>query len=181
MGPFMGLDATAVAAPYFVAAALLGVGGLAKLRRPDAAAGALGAAGVRGGRRLARSGGVVELAVATAAIVDPGPLTAGLLAGTFALFALLLVRLLRSAPDAPCGCFGAPEETASRVHVALDLAAAAVAALAVVVVPPAPAALAGSLPAAGIPYLACLAAGTYAAYLASTLLPSVLGGEEASR
>ncbi|TMJ97067.1 MAG: hypothetical protein E6G67_03535 [Actinobacteria bacterium] len=174
----MGFDATALAAPYFVVAALVGVGGVAKLRRPEAAVGSLAAAGIPAGRAIARLGGLAELGLAAVCFIVPGPLTAGLLAGAYATFALFLWRLLRTAPEAPCGCFGEPASQPSGLHLVVNVVAATVAGAAGATGVPSLPGMVGSLPGAGIPFFVAVAGSTYAAYLASSVLPRVLPREE---
>jgi hypothetical protein len=140
-----------LAAPFFIAAGLLVVSGVGKLVRPAGAASALRSAGLPGGRVVARALGLVEVAVGAAALWRPGPATAAAVVVLYLGFAAFLVRLLRLGGATSCGCVGAADAPPSRLHVALDLVAAAVAAgVAVWPVPSVPSAVAGS-PLAGVP------------------------------
>jgi hypothetical protein len=141
----------ALAAPFYLAAGMLLAAGPAKVLRPRPAADATRAAGIPGGTPLARAVGIAEAAAGAAALLAPGPVTAGLVAGLYLAFAAFLVRLLRRGGSAGCGCAGSRETPPSWLHVALDLVAVGVAAA--VAVGPLPwlgAALAAS-PLRGVP------------------------------
>jgi hypothetical protein len=117
-----------LAAPFYLAAGMLLAAGPAKVLRPRPAAEAMRAAGIPGGAALARAVGMAEAAAGAAALLAPGPVTAGLVAGLYLVFAAFLVRLLRGPGAAGCGCAGSRETPPSWLHVVLDLAAAGVAA-----------------------------------------------------
>ena len=139
-----------LAAPFFIAAGLLVVSGVGKLVRPAGAASALRSAGLPGGPLAARALGLVEVAAGAAALWRPGPGTAAAVGVLYLGFAAFLVRLLRLGGATSCGCVGAADAPPSRLHVALDLVAAAVAAaVAVWPVPSVASAVAGS-PLAGV-------------------------------
>ena len=141
----------ALAAPFYLVAGLLVAAGPAKVVRPRPGAEAIGAAGIAGGAALARAVGVAEMAVGAAALLSPGPVTAGLVAGLYLAFAAFLVRLLRAGGSAGCGCAGSRETPPSWLHVVLDMAAVVVAVwVAAAPVPWVGAALAGT-PMWGVP------------------------------
>ena len=101
----------ALAPPFMVAALLLCVAGLAKLRAPAVAAAALGAPGwtIRG---LAAG----EVALGVACVVDPGRGLAVALAVVYAVFAAVAAILRRR--RVACGCFGDDDFLpVSRAHV----------------------------------------------------------------
>lgn len=114
----------AVAAPYIASTVLLGVAGAAKILRPESTARALQQAGLPGSRISVRSGAVLELCVAGAALVVPGPITGALVAasyGAFAAFVTLAVRFRW--PISSCGCFGTPDTVPTAAHAVLNFAA----------------------------------------------------------
>ena len=115
--------ASALAIPLLVAALVLCVAGVAKLRSPTAAARAVGA-----DPRLVRLFATGELTLGIAVIVVGGPVLALALAVLYGGFAVLTLRLARTG-DA-CGCFGAPENPASPVQSALSALLAVVCAVA---------------------------------------------------
>ena len=115
--------ASALAIPLLVAALVLCVAGVAKLRSPGAAAAAVGA-----DPRLVRLFAAGEVALGSAVIVVGGALLALVLAGLYAGFAVLAFRLARAGEA--CGCFGAPENPASPVQSALSAVLALVCAAA---------------------------------------------------
>jgi hypothetical protein len=112
--------------PIAVAAIVLGVAGVAKLRSPGGAARALAAAGLPVPRGLVRVVASGELALAALVLLVPGRGTAALLAATYALLALVALMLTRR--GAACGCFGEDETPATATHVWLTVVIALVAA-----------------------------------------------------
>jgi hypothetical protein len=109
----------AMTMPHAVAALILAVAGLAKLRSPEAAARAVAfpAASIR-------LFAVGELALAIIALVTASAWSAALMAALYAGFAVLTLRLARA--GAACGCFGAEQAPASPVQSLLSAALAAV-------------------------------------------------------
>lgn len=74
----------------------------------------------------ARAIGVVELAVGAWAVIAGTPASALTLAAVYAAFAVFVLHVLRSHPEAgSCGCAGAKAVPPSALHVALNAAAAA--------------------------------------------------------
>ncbi len=123
------MSAPAVTAPFLAATVVLTAAGVAKLVRPDDTARALQAAGLPLGRRAVRAGAIGEVAVAVAAVAVPGPWTGGLVAASYAGFAVfVMLALAKGWPLASCGCFGRPDTRPTKVHALMNLAAAAVAA-----------------------------------------------------
>jgi hypothetical protein len=120
---------------YLVAAGLLVVAGVAKARRPDDTARAvvtgLSARGARGGgralslrpvRRCVRTLALAEAALGLAALILPRPVTAALVAFSYAAFTVVVVLTRRrGGPLATCGCFGRPDTPPTSVHVFLTL------------------------------------------------------------
>lgn len=100
--------------PFAIAALVLGIAGLAKLRAPAAAARAAMVLGVPAVRSLVRALAVSELILAIWCLVSPGALSAGLLAGAYASFTVIAYLLARR--QSSCGCFGADEGPAGPAH-----------------------------------------------------------------
>ena len=114
----------AVAAPYIASTVLLGVAGAAKILRPESTARALQQAGLPGSRRSVRAGALIELGVAAAALVAPGPVTGALVAASYAAFAAFVAVAVRFRwPISSCGCFGTPDTIPTAAHAVLNFAA----------------------------------------------------------
>jgi hypothetical protein len=147
------------------------VAGAGKLASPDGAHAALEAAGIRVPSGAVRVLGAAELAVGLVAICTPGTLTALLVALAYVGFAAFTVRLLRVAGGrVDCGCFGVSGSEVGKLHVALDVAAAAVAAVACLAPPPGAGWIAARSPGIAIPLAIGTLGAVYAAYLAFTQL-----------
>ncbi len=110
-----------------IAAGLLIPAGVAKLRRPELTASALG---LPGGRPVVRMSGAGELALAGVVVTVGGVAPSAALALVYAAFAVVATAQRRR--GAACGCFGASTTPTSIAHVALDVAAAVVAAAAAI-------------------------------------------------
>ncbi|MGI9183458.1 MAG: MauE/DoxX family redox-associated membrane protein [Solirubrobacteraceae bacterium] len=115
--------ASALTVPHAVAALVLCVAGLAKLRSPTGAARAVG---LRPGP--VRLFAVAELALGAWALADATVMTSLLMTGLYAGFAGLTLRLGRHGKA--CGCFGAQLSPASSLQSLLSLALAGASALA---------------------------------------------------
>ena len=100
----------ALAPPLIVAALVLCVAGVGKLRAPAAAATALGTR-----PWVVRALAAGELALGAACAVDPSPASAVALAVLYALFAAVAVLLMRRREA--CGCFGEDDFPVSPAHV----------------------------------------------------------------
>jgi hypothetical protein len=114
----------AIAPLVLLAAGLLVAAGAVKVARPRATGQALLDAGLPGSDALGRLVGAVEIAAGAAALL----LAAGalLLAVAYLAFAVFLGYVLHTRPDAgSCGCAGAKAVPPSRLHLALNIAAAA--------------------------------------------------------
>jgi hypothetical protein len=172
---------------YLVAAALLVVAGLAKAARPDDTARALSdivpawAGPVRPQRRMRtfiRIGALFEAVLGLVAIVLPRPVTAGLVATSYALFAGVVVYARsRGGALSSCGCFGRTDTPATALHALVDIVFAA-ACVAVAATAPSSGSLITLLdhqPAAGAPLLFVSAVGIYLSYLTLAVLPSLEG------
>ena len=120
------VTADALAPIVFLAAGLLLAAGAAKLMQPGATAQALLDAGMPGSRSAARVVGGTEIAVGIWALARPsagGALALGVL---YLAFAAFLAYVLRVHPDAgSCGCAGPTRVPPNRLHLALNMIAAA--------------------------------------------------------
>ncbi len=165
----------ALTAPVLMAAALVCVAAVAKLREPAGAVRALGVLGLPARRPTVWALCAVELAVGVAVLVAPGRASAGVLAGVYVTFGSAGAAL--RGRGVGCGCFGldgldgdAREEPVSLAHVVLSCALALVCAAGVLWPPH------GLTWAVARPVLAVGVAGcTYAALLAYTQLPVAWG------
>jgi hypothetical protein len=168
---------------YFVAAGLLVGAGVAKTIRPGDTARALGS--LPGLRHLplsvlrsaTRLGAAAEAALGLVALAAPGPVTGGLVAASYFVFAAVtaIVRM-RGGALSTCGCFGRPDTPASWLHVVLDLLFG-VAAVAVAATTSATAvsSVLAHQPWAGVPLLFASAVGAWLTYLAMAPLAALEG------
>jgi len=101
--------ANALTVPHAVAAIVLGVAGLAKLRSPRAAARAVGLA-----PSAIRAFAAGELALGVWALLAPVAVSSALMAMLYAGFAGLTLALSRA--GAACGCFGDEGAPASPIQ-----------------------------------------------------------------
>lgn len=114
--------------PYLAACLLLVLAGAAKLARPAPTANAL--ATVLGPkwqwRRSVRPAGAAEIAAGLIGLIRPSAVTAGVIAGIYICFAgFVVLARKRGGRLASCGCFGAPDTPATRLHVIINVAFAA--------------------------------------------------------
>jgi hypothetical protein len=118
----------ALIGPLAVAAGVLCVAGLAKLRSPAPATRALASLGLPGGAGAIRAFAIAELGLGAWALISPTPLAAAFLACVYAGFTVLTLALWRRAQS--CGCFGADGAPAAPLQAVLSalLAAACAAA-----------------------------------------------------
>jgi hypothetical protein len=122
--------ADVLTAPLAIAALVLIVAGVAKLRAPKPAVGALRELGLPGGPSAIRVFAGAEIALGAAALISPGAVEAIALACCYAAFAAL--ALLLTSRRAACGCFGEGDFPASRLQVVISALLAAACAAAVV-------------------------------------------------
>jgi len=119
-------------APLLVAAVVLAVAGVAKLRRPAPTGLALARLGLPGSDAAVSVLGAVEIVAAAAAAAFGGPLAAPVvvLYLGFAAVTAAQVRAARtSGTESDCGCFGDRSAPVGPGHVAVNLALAAGAAV----------------------------------------------------
>jgi hypothetical protein len=114
----------AVAAPYLAEVAVLAFAGAAKIARPDTTVRALQQSRLPSTRHLVRAGAATELAIAVAALAEPGAVTGGLVALSYATFTVFVATALRYRwPLSSCGCFGKPDVAPTKTHAALNAGA----------------------------------------------------------
>jgi hypothetical protein len=110
---------------FAVAALVLAVAGVAKLRAPRGAVQALGAGRLKVRAGTVRGFAAGECVLGLWCLLAPGPAAAGLLAAVYATFAALTLMLARR--HAACGCFGERDAPASPLRALLSGVFAAVA------------------------------------------------------
>ncbi len=157
-----------------VAAGVLALGGLAKLRGPEATVPMLRALGLAGSPALARLLGLVEVGVGAAAFLVGGRALAAAVALLFAVFTVAVLRLRASGDAVSCGCFGRSSAPPTMVHVVVDAVAAVVAASAAALDAPGYLSVRPELPAAGVPQLVLTAIAVWLAVSVLTVLPEAL-------
>jgi methylamine utilization protein MauE len=123
----------ALTGPFAVAALVVIVAGVAKLRSPKPAARALEEIGWNAGQTFTRSIAFIELALGGWCVAQPSRANAVALAVLYGVFGVVSARLVRR--RAACGCFGERETPAWAGQVALSLALAAVGAAAALQTP----------------------------------------------
>ncbi len=164
---------------YLMGCGLLVVAGVVKAVRPDDTARALASATaipLGSMRVLVRLGSIGEVAVGLTALIAPRPWSAGLVAVSYAAFAVFVVYARSTGGAiASCGCFGTPDTPATALHGLID-AALAVSAAVVAWSAPASGTMAGILsgqPGTGIPLVAVSAIGAWLVYLAISVMAAL--------
>jgi methylamine utilization protein MauE len=161
----------ALAPLVWTLAGLLAIAGVAKLRHPVPAVNAMARAGFGAGRSGVRLTGLLECGVGAWVLLDPGVAALGALALVYATLASGIWAMLK-ADVADCGCFGESASLKpSRIHLAVNLMAAATCALAALSPPPGLSAAADRAPLEAVALIAGLAAAILLSYLAFTALP----------
>jgi hypothetical protein len=172
----------ALAGPYAVVVLLLAAGGLAKAVDPGPTANALTALGFPGGRVLVRVGGVAEAGLGIVALGVASPWCAALIAASYLAFAAFVIRARRRGRAlSSCGCFGKLDTPPTRLHVVVNVAAAAVAFTVAATASESVLSVVTDQPLAGVPFIALTVAATYLTFLALTALPRVLSFGAAAR
>lgn len=165
-----------LAGPLMAIALLMGWAGVLKLARPAATTGALRAARLPGGDLAVRALGFTEVAIAAVTLAVGGPWAAAAVAVYYAGFAVFTSLLIsRSGSQAPCGCFGEASTgaPANRLHVVMNLVAAALAAAAVAWPPGGLPDIVVDQPLAGVPFLLLVGVTTALWYATITLVPDL--------
>jgi hypothetical protein len=104
----------ALTPPFAVAALVLCIAGVAKLRAPDGAVRALNAVSLPGSAPFVRVGAAAEVAIGAWALIAPSAISAGLVALLYVVFCGLSLLLARR--NAECGCFGETGAPASALQ-----------------------------------------------------------------
>ena len=161
--------------PFLIAAVLLAVAGIAKAIDPTMTVGALRRFGVPVPSGAVRGLGVLEALLAVAAAITGSPTLAVGVTVSYLLFsAFVVIARARRLPIGSCGCFGRIDTPPSWLHVAVDLTAAA---SALGVATRDGGGLGATLshqPLAGLPFLALIGVGAYAAFTALTVVPQLV-------
>ena len=159
--------------PFAVAAIVVAVAGIAKLRAPAVATAALSELGLARVAWIARLLGAAELALAAWCLIAPASPSAAALGCCYVAFAIASLALARR--RAACGCFGEHEQPASLGQSAISGALSAVC-FAAAAVTPHDAGWVLSRPAGQAAVLILGIAGcAYALVLAYTQLPAAWG------
>jgi hypothetical protein len=114
----------ALTPPFAVAAVVLCVAGLTKLRSPAGAVRALDEIRLPVPAAFVRAFAVAEVGLAAWCVIRPGVVPAAVLASVYAGFAVLALLFARQRTS--CGCFGEHEAPASSAHSCMSAALAAV-------------------------------------------------------
>jgi uncharacterized membrane protein YphA (DoxX/SURF4 family) len=157
-----------------VVAGILAVGGLAKLRGPEATVPMLRALGLPASPLLARILGLLEVTVGVVAFLVGGWAPAVAVAVLFTVFTVAVVRLRSGGEAVSCGCFGRSSAPPTMLHVVVDVVAVAVAVAAAVVDAPGFVSVRADLPAAGVPQLLLTALAVWLGVAVLTVLPEAL-------
>lgn len=155
-----------------VAAFLLIVAGVSKVRDPAPTQGALRASGLPGSAWIVTGFGIAEIALAALVLTmgsQPALLAVGFVYGGFALF--IVQARVRRLPIQSCGCFGTPDTAPTWLH-AVGTAAMALVTMSVSSVAPG-AALGASFDANGLTQLLLAVLVTYLLLVALVELPRV--------
>ncbi len=163
---------TALAGPFLIVCAILGLGGVAKVAAPHPARQAVRALGLNVPLSALRFLGLAEIVLAVTAAYFGGvalPATVGV---AYLAFAGFVVLMLRTERGTSCGCFGRAGTPPTWLHVALNVCFAA-AALSATGIDSLRTTLSDQ-PAGGLPLLGLVALGSYLAFLAFTALPEAL-------
>jgi len=155
-------------------AIVLGVGGVAKMGRPEGAVGALRALRLPATATMVRVLAGAELVVAVVVLVSGNRLTSLLMAISYFGFAGFVLLARRDVGTlSSCGCFGEADTPPTVTHLVFTLAAAMVAVVAVVApVGPLVAGLRGQ-PLGGAPFLFFTGCCAWFGYASLAVLPKV--------
>lgn len=160
--------------PFLIAALLLAAAGVAKAVDPAMTVGALRGIGLAIPPFGVRAVGAFEAALAVAAAVTGAPVLVLGVAASYLVFTLfVVVALARRVPIGTCGCFGKIDTPPSWIHVGVNLGAAASAVAVAVADGGGIAGVVRAQPLAGIPFLALVVVGAYAAFTALTIVPKL--------
>lgn len=158
--------------PVTAFAVLLGIGGVAKIRRPASTVRAARALGISAGSATIRLLAAGEVAIGCFVILSGNSLASLLLALSYLGFTgVVILAKAKVGSLSSCGCFGAPDTPPTATHLVVTVAASAVALLSVVR-PAGPLLTAlRDQPLAGIPFLFLTGCCVWFAYAALAILP----------
>jgi presenilin-like A22 family membrane protease len=157
---------------FFITASLLLVTGGAKLVDPEPTRGALRAARLPSTRVVVRALATIEVIVGMTALVEGGLLGGVGVAALYTCFAgFVIYALARQLPIQSCGCLGRTDTPPSKIHAAVNLAAAASGVVMAAQQRPGLIEVLPLQPAAGLPYLAFIAIGSFLLALVISELP----------
>ncbi len=162
---------TVIAAPFAIAAGLVAVAGLAKLRDPTATAATLDVLGLPGGRVGVRLLGAFEVLLGAAAVIVGGWATATLLALLYLGFVVVVGVLIRRDTSVGCGCFGRDDTPVTRVHLTVNCACTVLCAVAAGLGVAPLGDVLGDQPAAGIPMVTFVVSGVAMLVALLTIVP----------
>jgi hypothetical protein len=159
---------TALTPPFLIAALVLIVAGVAKLRAPQPPAAATRALGLPVRAWMIRIFAGLECAVGAVALagIDGAAIALAALYGLFTVLSVLMVRQRLS-----CGCFGDPDVPASNLGALLSAACAGVSLAAIAWKPHGIGWVIGQTPATAATTLIGIAGAAYAVVIAYTELP----------
>ena len=161
--------AAAVTPILLVAAGVLCVAAIAKLRKPEPAVRALATLELPASAAVVRALAVVELGLGAACALDPvRPMTAAI---AFVYAGLALISLALARRQSTCGCFGDAESPASALQSALSAAFAVVSVIATTNGAHGVGWVLGYSPAVAATLLIAAGGGVYATVIAYTELP----------
>jgi hypothetical protein len=172
-GALSGGTASAWSGPLVVVSLVVAAAGVAKAVRPHAAARALSAVALPVPPAAVRGLGGVEVAIGAAAAVGGGTAAAWAVAGCYLGFAAVSGALARAGADG-CGCFGSADPPPGRLHLWLNLAAAATAGGAAAASAGGLAALVTGTPWAGFPAVLGCSVGAGLLIATYTVVPDTL-------
>ena len=157
---------------FAVAAILLVIAGASKIASPYLAQASLSTAGLPSPLAGVRALALGEVAIGTAALLQPSTFTALAAALAYGAFCLFTIRLLRLADEGiDCGCFGGAGSEVSRVHVTLNAVAFAVCVAAAAWPPHAPGWVFERSPLTAVAICVGVGAAAYASFLAFGVFP----------
>ena len=160
--------------PFLIAAVLLAAAGVAKTIDPTMTVGALRRFGIPVSSTAVRGLGAIEAVLALAAAITGARGLVLAVAVSYLVFStFVVIARARRLPIGSCGCFGRVDTPPSWIHVAVNLAAAASAFGVAARDGGGLTSTLDSQPLGGVPFLALVAVGTYAAFTALTVVPQL--------
>jgi hypothetical protein len=164
-----------VAGPFAAFALLLAVAGASKALKPLNTSRALRSAGLPSGAPLVRVLGAGEAVLALVALAVAGPISAALVAISYASFAAFVgYAMARGLFISSCGCFGKPDTPPTAAHLAVNLGAATLATLAALFPGRSPLRQLVHSPGAGVPFAALVLVIAGLGYLALAEWPRLV-------